>query len=659
MVLPSEDPDGLFSDELIERAFNGLKGKKVASALLGMSCFPKWFLEKQNVSLVSSLNELNVENEAEQYAFECLLTKLIDEEVKDMPRSLFLGTSRAEDLKIVKKGSCLSEDLIRKRIAVPSSNPILFILKNKHNDLMESCKMIGQCSTLALQHPRLQQFFYETVYSMLKEQFDSITDETRYHLTYHELVLLLKSSMKDSPSPTAFAYALFALMTMIAVVGEQDPALCRDDLHEILSLDIIPEKYSKIEEIQSAYYAGLVKIPPPLLAQRKEIIENAFENLPLVQKPYFLREIKYEKPTSEEIKKHIEILRQPGPVGRKIESCVAICGAVDAGFNQEIVSDGIKEMLEGIVTDQRLLTWLLVLLFICERPKNAIKSPRSATGLNRFGETSAFGWAIDNISRTISDCLLNAKKLPRLDWKKLDFDFGKQWLQFVETHCLYEWFLERLEERNKLGFNESDIHRVAEKAMVSFKGDSCESQVRLLKVLREADGFCDFQLKLLKQEVINSEQVWVDGRNDISSWRLRAQIGMNDVPLDLMFNFLNEKQPWNSTILQNLVSLISNLNDADAEIALEALEDISLKTLNELWNIAAAFYGRRAFQFLSQLLFRLLTKQPIGITDEKRYGWLIAEAKEKDTMEQLERTMWRVFKQLPDEVQHFLTTITY
>lgn len=574
-MVPEHEEDYDQADEVLTEGIHFLlQNMRVfpAASLLALSRFPRTFLLSKQVDLnqcfLSAVAELDDRKSLESTEpWEAFIAAWVDQDVKNMSRSLFLGTSSAaltgrRDAKRTGDDEAIQghSQLVDAKCALWNNNPIFAVIRlSRLSGDPDAYKTLFSQFTilpsLALQHWILRLFFVRRLASSLDAVLSRIEYAESFDGFVKDLMDSMQERMKGAQTVACLSHAilLWSLLASAATRHDSNEGRVLEAIRLLLlSGAAYDARFVANDEVLAALILGLHHLSASLHEserQRRAMVEIQSFLSTLATAPeswsWFVREYCFggtkswpalvhgsrqlrdeddrfssdlqalasATPASDNATlaaqaahlqrtgpaafpgvssfilgrvmgrldqdrawstEHLRMLTEPGPAIRKITACYSLAGYLETSNLDLDGARGIRQALaKGIesCTDQRLMTWLVLLLDEALAVPGGPGSPGAACETkravcNRFGADSAFGHCLDlladdQLPPPLKDLILRglsrAAVLPRMDWTALPLDQYPAFLGLALRHFVCE-------HNNQRHVNHSLLERIIQGA---------------------------------------------------------------------------------------------------------------------------------------------------------------------------------------------------
>lgn len=253
LLIPEEIEDYTTIDPAILDGLNYLKSSMAinpSGVLNALGRFPKGLLVLHDIDVFSMFREKVDRIDLDSIHLSSFLTKWIGDEIKEMPRSLFLGTSTKES---VKKTTL---------VKIPSSwasNPLLAAIKLNMEPSLELLSQFYSLPSLTMQHWLLRFEFVSLLRSGINLIMITLLEDPKFITIIEEQSHRLLEQIKKGQIVATISYYIMILSLLVSEASSLDGNQKR--IMEIITLfingNITEDRFKMNEEIQASIVIGL------------------------------------------------------------------------------------------------------------------------------------------------------------------------------------------------------------------------------------------------------------------------------------------------------------------------------------------------------------------------------------------------------------------
>lgn len=310
--VPQHEEDFEKTDPIVQEVLHFLLDNyKVfpATMLLALASYPRQYLGYVNIDICALLRNY-IENMSDSEPDEIkirMIQSFVEGELKDMPRSLYLGTSSAapsRNKKGAKASNSEEEMLIEAKCQNWTVNPMFAVINlsrrvNKPEELVSVLNRMTQLPALSLQHWIIRIEFIRGLFKTLKSLFENIDGHAKFCKVLNDCEQAMREKMRQASSISVASYSLLFYAAIVAGASSSDANADRvlDFARSLLEYSGINDKYQSSEEIRTSIIFSIDMLKPLLANDRldklNELLEVFYSRLQIQENTWLWYSIKF------------------------------------------------------------------------------------------------------------------------------------------------------------------------------------------------------------------------------------------------------------------------------------------------------------------------------------------------------------------------------
>ena len=232
------------------------------AALNALASFPSDYLRTiNNIELASILHSSLEKAKGNDVWLRYFLVKWMEQDISNMPRSLFIGTSSSKTVSCVKNIEKISlqkskeESLLEKLSSTWKNDPVYaisYFYRHTDDDLTTTFNQIAALPSLSFQHWIIRLEFFRSLDYYVYRSLISLQDDPEYIKKIIVLETSLLERIKNGQIVSTIFYSIimWVLLQKSRYLIEGDASLLSLTVERLLSTKLLPERFGNNEEIQ-------------------------------------------------------------------------------------------------------------------------------------------------------------------------------------------------------------------------------------------------------------------------------------------------------------------------------------------------------------------------------------------------------------------------